>query len=83
MTASPTLSTRVNTTVQALIERQVAEGSQIGVQVAAYHRGKPVVDAWAGAMGPEDPRPVQPDSLFLSFSTTKGIAALGSESATR
>ena len=76
MTASPTLSTSINTAVQALIERQVAEGSQIGVQVAAYHRGKPVVDAWAGAMGPEDPRPVQPDSLFLSFSTTKGIAAL-------
>ena len=76
MTVSPMLSTRVNTAVQALIERQVAEGSQIGVQVAAYHKGKPVVDAWAGAMGPEDPRPVQPDSLFLSFSTTKGIAAL-------
>jgi CubicO group peptidase (beta-lactamase class C family) len=34
-----------------------------------------VVDAWAGQMGPEDSRPVQPDSLFLSFSTTKGVAA--------
>ena len=76
MTASPTLSTRVNAAVQALIERQVAEGSQIGVQVAAYHQGVPVVDAWAGAIGPDDSRPVQPDSLFLSFSTTKGIAAL-------
>src|SRR5215207_8137139 len=26
-------------------------------------------------MGPEDPRPLQPDALFSSFSTTKGVAA--------
>ncbi|MBA4181464.1 MAG: hypothetical protein C0506_12810 [Anaerolinea sp.] len=71
-----TVSTPANTAIQSLIDRQVAEGSQIGVQVCAYQDGKPVVDAWAGTMGPDDPRPVQPDSLFLSFSTTKGIGAL-------
>jgi CubicO group peptidase (beta-lactamase class C family) len=62
--------------VQALIDRQVAEGRQIGVQVCAYKDGKIVADACAGQMGPEDTRPVKPDTLFLSFSTTKGIAAL-------
>jgi CubicO group peptidase (beta-lactamase class C family) len=34
-----------------------------------------IVDAWAGEMGPEDSRPVQADTLFSSFSTTKGVAA--------
>ena len=69
-------NTAVNTAVSDLIQRQVAEGRQIGVQVAAYKDGKPVVETVAGQMGPDDARPVQPDSLFLSFSTTKGVAAL-------
>lgn len=61
--------------VQSLIERQIADGKQLGVQVAAYRNGERIVDAWAGTMGPRDERPVQEDSLFLSFSTTKGVAA--------
>ena len=68
--------TAANRAVQSLSEKQVADGRQVGVQVAAYQDGKPVVDAWAGQMGPNDPRPVQPDSLFLSFSVTKGVTAL-------
>jgi CubicO group peptidase (beta-lactamase class C family) len=70
------VDTAVNAAVQELIERQVAEGSQIGVQVAAHHRGVPVVDAVAGRMGPHDGRPVRSDTLFCSFSTTKGVTAL-------
>ena len=69
-------STKVNEAVQSLIERQVADGRQIGVQVCAYKDGKVVVDAVAGTMGPDDPRPVKHDSLFLSFSMTKGPSAL-------
>ena len=64
-----------NTAIQQLLERQVAEGRQVGVQVCAYQNGKPVIDAWAGTMGPDDQRPVRPDSLFLSFSVTKGVTA--------
>jgi CubicO group peptidase (beta-lactamase class C family) len=70
-----TTSSAVNASVQQLIEQQVAQGRQIGVQVCAYRDGDLVVDAWAGQMGPDDPRPVQPDTLFSSFSTTKGVAA--------
>ncbi|MGE3073453.1 MAG: serine hydrolase domain-containing protein [Dehalococcoidia bacterium] len=66
----------VNSAVQSLIERQVAEGRQVGVQVCAYRDGEPVVDAWAGTMGPADSRPIQPDSLVLSFSVTKGVTGL-------
>jgi CubicO group peptidase (beta-lactamase class C family) len=64
-----------NEKVAALIERQVADGRQIGVQVCAYRDGEVVVDNWAGRMGLDDPRPVQADSLFSSWSTTKGVAA--------
>ncbi len=64
-----------NRALQSLIEQQVADGRQVGVQVAAYKDGKPVIDAWAGQMGPADSRPVGPDSLFLSFSVTKGVTA--------
>ncbi|MDA3039603.1 MAG: serine hydrolase [Actinomycetota bacterium] len=66
----------VSAAVQELIDRQVGEGHQIGVQVAAYRSGEPWFDVAAGLMGPEDARAVEADSLFLSFSSTKGIAAL-------
>ena len=62
--------------VRALLARQIEEGRQIGAQVCAYKDGTRVVDLWGGQMGPEDDRPVQADSLFLSFSVTKGPAAL-------
>jgi CubicO group peptidase (beta-lactamase class C family) len=61
--------------LQALLDQQVEEGRQIGVQVCVYQGADIVVDAVAGRMGPDDDRPVRPDSLFLSFSSTKGVAA--------
>jgi CubicO group peptidase (beta-lactamase class C family) len=70
MTGSP-----LNTSVQNLLERQISEGRQLGVQAAAYQHGKLIVDTWSGTLGPSDPRPVGPDTLFSSFSTTKGVAA--------
>ncbi len=70
-----TLQSALNDKVQALIQAQIAEKTQIGTQVAAYRFGEKIVDAWGGEMGPEDSRPVKPDTLFSSFSTTKGVAA--------
>ncbi len=64
------------TAVQDLLDRQIAAGDQIGVQVCAHVDGERVIDVVAGTMGPDDARPVQPDSLFLSFSSTKGPTAL-------
>jgi CubicO group peptidase (beta-lactamase class C family) len=66
---------RVNEKVSSLINQQVKDGRQIGVQVCSYRYGKKIVDTWAGRMGPDDNRPVQADSLFFSWSTTKGVAA--------
>jgi CubicO group peptidase (beta-lactamase class C family) len=70
-----TTAAGLNEKVQALLERQIAAGQQLGVQVCAYKDGERIVDVWAGQMGPEDARPVGPDTLFSSFSTTKGVAA--------
>ena len=59
-----------------LLLLQIDAGQQIGAQVCVYKDGIVVADSCAGQMGPADSRPVQPDSLFLSFSTTKGVTAL-------
>lgn len=71
-----TTETNVQEKVRDLLDRQIAEGRNLGVQVCAYHEGRPIVDLAAGQMGPADPRPVLRDTLFNSFSTTKGVAAL-------
>jgi CubicO group peptidase (beta-lactamase class C family) len=69
------LDTVLNAQVQQLIDGEVAAGRHLGLQVAAYKDGRCIVDTWAGTLGRDDTRPVQPDSLFSSFSTTKGVAA--------
>jgi CubicO group peptidase (beta-lactamase class C family) len=66
----------VNAKVQDLLETQIGEGRQTGVQVCAHVHGECVIDVVAGTMGSDDPRPVQPDTLFLTFSATKGPTAL-------
>ena len=66
---------RLNAKVQGLLDAAVADGRHRGLQAAAYRDGALIVDAWAGTLGPGDDRPVQADSLFSSYSTTKGVAA--------
>lgn len=65
-----------NDAVFDLLQTQISQGHQIGVQVCAHLHGEKIVDVAAGTMGPDDDRPVQPNSLFLSFSSTKGPTAL-------
>ncbi|KAK9077790.1 hypothetical protein SSX86_006128 [Deinandra increscens subsp. villosa] len=43
--------------------------------VCAYKDGQVIIDTAAGVLGKDDPRPVQPDSLFPVFSVTKGVTA--------
>jgi CubicO group peptidase (beta-lactamase class C family) len=62
-------------TVSRVLERLVAEGPEIGLQVAAYLDGELVVDAWAGLADRTTGRPVDGDTLFMLSSTTKGITA--------
>lgn len=48
----------------------------IGMQIAVYKDNKLVLSLAAGRMGCHDPRPVREDTLFNSFSTTKGLSAI-------
>ncbi len=66
-----TLTEKVN----QLLNKQLLEKQHIGAQVSAYKDGEKILDTCAGTMGKHDNRPVTPDTLFLSFSTTKGVAA--------
>ena len=61
--------------VQKLIDGIVERGGEQGLQVAAYHKGKLIVDAWAGLANPAKGIKVDGDTLFPVFSTSKGIAA--------
>jgi len=65
----------LNHAVQEIIDGLVASGEETGLQVAAYVRGELVVDAWAGLADEATGRRVDGDTLFTSWSTTKGWAA--------
>ncbi|ROZ66097.1 serine hydrolase [Ramlibacter sp. WS9] len=67
-------SLAANAAVQRAIDAAIASGREIGVQVAAYHRGKLVVDAWGGIADPADGRRVDGDTLFNVYSVTKAVA---------
>ena len=64
-----------NAAVQRAIAAAIASGREIGLQVAAYHHGKLVVDAWGGVADPATGRPVDGDTLFNVYSVTKAVAA--------
>jgi CubicO group peptidase (beta-lactamase class C family) len=59
--------------IQSFLDDQIASGKETGLQVAAYHKGRLVVDAWAGVADSETGRKVDGDTLFVVFSVTKGI----------
>jgi CubicO group peptidase (beta-lactamase class C family) len=58
--------------VARVLRRQVRAGG--GAAVCIYHRGRKVVDLWAGVRDREG-RPWLSDTLSMSFSTTKGVVA--------
>src|SRR5215210_5394774 len=61
--------------VQQLIDGLVESGDEIGLQVAAYVNGELVVDTWSGVADEATGQPVDGDTLFTSWSTTKGFVA--------
>jgi CubicO group peptidase (beta-lactamase class C family) len=75
ITTMPQPDTEAQVRVQTLLDELVANGKSSGVQVAAYHHGKLVVDAWAGEADPATGRMVDGETLFPVFSTSKGLAA--------
>ncbi|KAI3505557.1 hypothetical protein L1887_27689 [Cichorium endivia] len=71
---SPTLSD-VEVKLRRLLVDLMNADKILGIQVCAYKDGQVIIDTAAGVLGKDDPRPVQPDSLFPVFSATKGVTA--------
>ncbi|XP_076886698.1 uncharacterized protein LOC143536642 [Bidens hawaiensis] len=69
----------VNSDVEAKLRRFLVKlrnaDKILGIQVCAYKDGKVIIDTAAGVLGKDDPRPVQPNSLFPVFSVTKAVTA--------
>ncbi len=59
--------------VARVLEQQVRRSGG-GAAVGVYHRGRPVVDIWAGKRAPGGKR-WEHDTMAMSFSTTKGVAS--------
>jgi len=63
--------TDIQQSVQQVLDRLIEAGSETALQVAVYHHGELVVDAWAATPG----RSIDGDMLFPVYSTGKGIEA--------
>lgn len=72
---TPEQTLPANAAVQRAIDAAIASGREVGLQVAAYHRGRLVADAWGGIADPATGRPVDGGTLFNVYSVTKAVAA--------
>lgn len=57
------------------LARLVADGTELGIQLAAYVDGKLALDTWAGVADDETGRMVDGETIFTIYSATKGIVA--------
>ncbi|MEO8608213.1 MAG: serine hydrolase domain-containing protein [Chloroflexota bacterium] len=69
------IQTDAQTRVQAFLDELIQTKQETGLQVAAYLDGKLVIDAWAGMADPQKNIPVREDTLFVSFSCSKGVTS--------
>ena len=65
-----------NEIVQQAVDIAIGERGEIGLQVAAYLDGKPVVDVWGGLADETSGKKVEPDTLFPVFSVTKAVTSV-------
>jgi CubicO group peptidase (beta-lactamase class C family) len=61
--------------VQATIDRMVASGAEVGLQVVVVQHGRVVVDAVSGLGDARRGLAVGPETLLYAFSTAKGVAS--------
>lgn len=66
--------------IPQILSSQLASGAHHGAAISVFHRGEAVVDIWGGRRRPVPPAGEaetewQQDTMALSFSTTKGVAA--------
>lgn len=70
-----TINRVANAAVQRVLDDLILQDKEVGVQVAAYHHGDLIVDAWAGLADPVSGRRVDGETLFNVYSVTKAVAA--------
>ena len=61
--------------VLGVLDRRVAEGREIGIQICAWQGEEQIVDCWAGVADAATGRPVDADTLFNVFSVSKAVSA--------
>ena len=61
--------------MQKMLTDITAGGRDIGMQLAVYHKGELIINAWAGISDVSTKTRVTEHTLFPAFSVTKGIAA--------
>jgi CubicO group peptidase (beta-lactamase class C family) len=66
---------QLNDRVQALLDELTGSGAEVGLQAAAYLSGEQIIDAWSGIADEQTGALVKGDSMFTSWSTTKGFTA--------
>ncbi len=64
-----------NALVRAAVEKAIAAGDELGVQVCAYHNGRCFIDVAAGFAEPDRSRAVDHATLFNIWSVSKAITA--------
>ena len=62
--------------VRAAFVEGFVERGEIGAAVAAYWRGRKVVDLWGGRRAPDRDAPWNEDTMVIVYSCTKGMAAM-------
>lgn len=62
--------------VRAEFERNFVSRGEIGAAVAAYWRGRKVVDLWGGRRTLRGSEPWNEDTMVVVMSTTKGLSAM-------
>ena len=70
------MATDPNIIVQQAVDTAIGERGEIGLQVAAYMDGKPVVDVWSGLADETSGKKVDADTLFPVFSVTKAVTSV-------
>ena len=61
--------------VEALFQEQINQGTHPGSALAVYRHGKPVLDLFGGAADAAAGLPVNSDTMFILYSSTKPLAA--------
>ena len=62
--------------VESLFFQQIARDLHPGAQLAVYYQGHLVLDLWGGMADAQRCRPVERDTMFVLFSSTKPLASM-------